>query len=481
MGDCIGRLGLAISEIFRRSAPDPLTLAVLLTAVTAVLSLLFGWRPAENESWLATRPSAILGMLDGWRGDGGLWRLLAFGMQMCIVLVAGHAVAAAPPVRRILLRVAALPRSTASAAAIVSVVACVAGLINWGFGLVVGAILAREVGRAFAASGRSLHYPIVCAAGYTTMLLWHGGLSGSAPLTVSNAGDAERTMGADAAARLVGDGIPLWESLLSPLNLSVTGGLLILVPLTLWLLAPRDPRHHRQPPELGLTAERTAAFPSTSDRPSTIAERLDQSRLLAMAAALVIIAALVRYGLVDGIGAIGLNQVNMLMLALGIALHGSLRRWMSAIEDGARGCAGIIIQFPLYGGIMAMLIDSGLAQEFVRALVELAPAQLLPLAAFVSAAVVNLFVPSGGGQWAIQGAITLDAGASGGVASGVMVMSVAYGDQLTNMLQPFWALPLLAITRVRAAEIVGYTVIVMLVAALYIGANLLVAGLLGAA
>jgi len=489
MSDRIGRLGVSISELFRRTAPDPLVLAILLTTLTAVLALLFGWRSPEllDQGWVASRGAAITSMLDGWRGDSGLWRLLAFGMQMCLVLVAGHAVAAAPPVKRVLVRLASIPTDTAGAVVLVSVTACLAGLINWGFGLVAGAILAREVGRAFASRGRSLHYPIVCAAGYTTMLLWHGGLSGSAPLTVSNPGDAARTMGADAAARLVGDGIPLWDTLLSPLNVLVTGGLLVLVPLTLRALVPRDERLHRQPPALEPPALEPPANHSQASGSEpivdaaaapTIAERLDRSRILAWLSALVLGIALVRFAAVDGVGAVGLNQVNALMLALGVALHGSLRSWMAAIEDGARGCAGIIVQFPLYGGIMAMLIDSGLARDFVRMLVEIAPAPLLPTISFISAAVVNLFVPSGGGQWAIQGAIALDAGASAGVRPGTMVMSVAYGDQLTNMLQPFWALPLLAITRVRAAEIVGYTAIVMVVAALWIGSVLVVAGAL---
>ena len=132
------------------------------------------------------------------------------------------------------------------------------------------------------------------------------------------------------------------------------------------------------------------------------------------------------------------------------------------------------MQFPLYAGVMAMMAASGLLAMFADAANAASTPTTLPLLTMASAAIVNLFVPSGGGQWAVQGPIAMLAGAQDGIPLGKMVMSVAYGDQLTNMLQPFWALPLLAITGVKARDIVGYTAIVMIVAAIWITVALLV-------
>jgi short-chain fatty acids transporter len=145
-----------------------------------------------------------------------------------------------------------------------------------------------------------------------------------------------------------------------------------------------------------------------------------------------------------------------------------VRSYITAAEDGARGCAGIILQFPLYAGIMGMLASSGLINEFSQFMGSVANETTAPIFTMLSAAIVNVFVPSGGGQWGIQGPIALQTGSEAGVAPAKMIMAVAYGDQLTNMLQPFWALPLLAITKVKAREIVGYTAVVMLIAAAWI-------------
>jgi len=169
---------------------------------------------------------------------------------------------------------------------------------------------------------------------------------------------------------------------------------------------------------------------------------------------------------------LGLNEVNMGMLALGLIFHGSLASYGRAVEEGARGCAGILVQFPLYAGIMGMLGASGLIRGFAEAIAQGGETGV-PLLTFLAAAIVNFFVPSGGGQWGIQGPIALEAGAAAGVAPGKMVMAVAYGDQLTNMLQPFWALPLLAITGAKARDIVGYTAVVMVVAGAWMALGLL--------
>lgn len=464
-------LGLWISRVFGRYAPDPFVLAILLTVLTAVLALALGDFGGERLT-LAERGARLL---DGWRSNQGIWAFLAFSMQMCLVLVTGHALAATPPVRLAIAAVADLPRSTAQAAAMIGIAACAAALLNWGFGLIVGAVLARDVGRSLSRRGAPVQYPLLVAAGYSGMMVWHGGLSGSAPLSMTTIENARKVLPTGTIDRLVeaglADGLGLERTLFSPLNLMVTGGLLAIVPLVMYLLAPRPGTPVQSPPP-----EAAPVAPEVQRSGSTPAERLDHSRLVSSLLGIVLLVALVRFGVEDGLRRLGLNEVVVLMLGLGLLLHRSPRAFALATEDAARGCAGIIIQFPLYAGIMAMMVSSGLVRTLSGALVDLGGPGLLPLTTFVAAGVVNLFVPSGGGQWGVQGPLALGGGLDAGIDAGTMVMAVAYGDQLTNMLQPFWALPLLAITGARARDIVGYTAVLLIAGGAWFGAVLFVMG-----
>lgn len=470
----ISRLGLAISRVFERSAPDPFVIAILLTILTAALALTFGVVPEQDRSLF----DRLEFLLDSWRFDVrrapkdlvGIWKLLEFAMQMSLILVTGHALAVTRPVRWAIESVARLPRSTAAAAALVSVIACAAALINWGLGLIVGALLAREVGRSMQRRGITAHYPLIVAAGYMGLMVWHGGLSGSAPLSVTTRANALKVLPEQSVA-LLGEGVPLHLTLFSPMNLFISLGLLALTPLMFVMLAPKRAQDMRPITSFPISLDEEIAV---RDEPArSLPDRLDRSRIIVWLLAIPLALGLARFVQVSGWSVLGLNEVNAAMLALGLILHGSPRSYMAAAEQGARGCAGIIIQFPLYAGIMAMMKDAGLIQRIAEGFTQMGNKSSVPVLSFLSAGVVNLFVPSGGAQWAVQGPIALQSGADLGIAPAKMIMSVAYGDQLTNMLQPFWALPLLAITRVRARDIVGYTAVVMVVAAVWITAGLL--------
>ena len=164
---------------------------------------------------------------------------------------------------------------------------------------------------------------------------------------------------------------------------------------------------------------------------------------------------------------LGLNIVNMIFLFLGILLHGDLRRYVDAISDAAGGAAGVLLQFPFYAGIMGMMVaanDQGvsLAGVISEFFVSVSNNVTFPMLSFLAAGVVNFFVPSGGGQWAVQGPIMMPAGAAMGIENGRTAMAIAWGDQWTNMIQPFWALPALGIAKLSARDIMGYLVIVTL-------------------
>jgi len=219
----ISRLGLLISRAFRSVMPDPFVLAVVLTFATIALALLL-------------TPTPFPKVIDAWSSDLGIWSLLKFAMQMSLILVTGYALATSPPVARLTRRLAQLPTTGANAAALVAVLATTTGVLNWGLGLIVGAVAAREVGAAMHRKGISVHYPLLAAAGYLGLMVWHGGFSGTAPLKVTRAADIAEIFGATPPI----SAIPLDRTLFSPMNLFITGGLLILLPLIMAALAPRD-------------------------------------------------------------------------------------------------------------------------------------------------------------------------------------------------------------------------------------------------
>jgi short-chain fatty acids transporter len=457
----ISRIGLWLSRLFRNLIPDPFVIAIVLTVVAVIAALLWGQFKPDEARWLQ--------LIDAWSDSKtGLWKLLAFAMQMSLILLTGAVLAASRPVRWGISRIATLPRSTATAAAMVGFASASVGLINWGLGLIVGALLAREVGMRLKERGIRAHYPLIAAAGYMGMLTWHGGLSGSAPLSMTTTVGAERVLPLEYVDHI--GTIPLSATIFSPLNLIVTLGLLILIPVFLALLAPSQPSDMQPIDEFTPLKEQHVHADVEAGAPRL----LNNSWLVAWLLGIALLLAVSRYIAVHGIGSLGLDQVIMIMFALGLLLHASPAAYMHAATDAARGCAGIIVQFPLYAGIMGIMATAGLVTMIAAEFITVGNAETMPLLSFAAAGIVNVFVPSGGGQWAIQGPIALQSGLDAGISPGKMVMAVAYGDELTNMLQPFWALPLLAITGIRARDIVGYTALVMLVAGTWMALWLLV-------
>ncbi len=479
------RAGDRFAHFFRKTTPDPMVLAILLTGLTFGLA------------WLSqdAGPAQIIA---AWQGDAGFFSLLAFSMQMVLILVTGHALACSPIAEKLIRRVSSLARSPRAAVALVSATAMLCGLLNWGLGLIVGAMLARDMGRSLGRRNIPHNYPLLAAAGYTGMLCWHGGLSGSAPLKMTLEADVRKFLGTELAAR-VGT-LPFTESVLAAPNLIITGGLLILVPLLLFYLHPRrdeaSETEQRRATGTAVMRQRDReplcyqhdAFES-SDRRRTMntanralaeepkvepeeswLQRLDESRVLAWCVIAALGAGVWNFLAMRGISQLDPNALNLIFLTLGLAAHGNLRAYAKAVADGVRGTTGIVLQFPFYAGIMGVMRGTGLAASIATSFTQSVPASLFPLATFGSAALVNMFVPSGGGQWAIQAPIAMQGAVDLDLSSALTMMSVAYGDQLTNMLQPFWALPLLAITGAKAKDIIGYTALVMLFAALWIGA-----------
>ena len=421
-----------------------------LTLVLFVVGLLVV--PESNDSAFAL---VTEGWLTGLANKGGL----AFALQMCLVLVTGHALALSPTVQRAVVWMSRLVRGPRSASALVALVSCGFALVHWGLGAIVGAFLARDIARHAEKSVFTVHYACLGAAAYSGFALWHGGFSGSAPLKV-----------AEGAHSLIGV-LPLSQTLLSPLNLVVSGGLLLLVPALYIAMTPRAATAPATAPAPA-TATAPATAPATATVTATASALAKWLTRLAAIAALAIVAWTIRTGRTG----LDINTVNLVFLFVGLFFWAEPAGYMAAVADGARAAGAIVIQFPLYFGILGIMKASGLIVLISDAIIGLAGTTLFPLVAFLSAGLVNFAIPSGGGQWAVQADILLQAGQKLGVDPATTVMAFSYGDAWTNLLQPFWALPLLGIMGLRAKDIIGYTAIIFVAMGLYVGTVLIVVG-----
>jgi short-chain fatty acids transporter len=288
----VARLGLSARRGFQRITPDPFVLAIGLTiAVLAAAASVSGGSLREA--------------LGAW-GSAGLWKLLAFGMQASLMLMLGTALAEAPAVKNGIQGLARRAKSARQLVALTALVAISLSLLNWSLSLIGGALLAREAGRVAAARGFRLHYPLLCAAGYTGLMVWHGGLSGTAPLKVTNPRDLEEVLGPELAAR-VGP-IPLERTLFSDLNLAVTGGLVLLGPLLFWLLTPAEDPAPAAIPE-AVRAVDPASQPDTP--PTGWLDRVERSSLVTWALCLPLFGALVLHIGEHGLGRLDLDTVNL--------------------------------------------------------------------------------------------------------------------------------------------------------------------------
>ena len=438
-------------NVVQKYLPEPLIFAIVLTLVAAILAM-----PICHQSPLE--------VIEHW-GDG-VWGLLAFSMQMALVLVCGSALAAAPAVKRVIYYLATLPKKPAGAIALVTFVSAIACWLNWGFGLIVGAIFAREVARRL----RGVDYRLLIASAYSGFVVWHAGLSGSIPLTMSTAGESLSR----ATNGILTDPIPITHTILHPINLimvALTIGAIVLVnslmhPRNPMMVVAVDPALLQEDP----VAEKV--------KPTTPAERLENSRVLTW-----IITALGLTYLVVHIGFRGgsfdLNAVIMLFLFAGLLLHKTPLAYVRAFGKAASGASGILLQFPFYAGIMGIITGVGasgtcLGTVLSNACVNGSGPITYPLLTFLCAALLNLFVPSGGGHWAIQAPIMFGAGEVLNVDHGLTGIAIAWGDAWTNLIQPFWALPALAIAKLQAKDIMGYCLIDLVVSGVIIVGGLLV-------
>lgn len=427
------------AEWFKRLLPSPFSIAVLLTLVVLLVAL------------LSSDKSAIQ-LIKDWQT--GLWNtnLLAFAFQMMLMLVLGHALALSSFFDVSIQRLVRPIKTTALAAAVVTFCTILIAFVNWGLGLIFGAILARKVGESFSAQKIPLNYPLIGAAGYVGLMVWHGGLSGSSLAKVAESNHIRDISGISSLPETIGYHLTVF----STMNMIALVALLLVIPTVFYFIGKENSGN-----QLDLVSPTPKLQPEMQLEG---AEKLDHSPILSksIGVALLLVAGYIAVNYTGtSLGFINPNYINFTLLAACLLLHKNFNQFLSAIDAAIRGSSGILIQFPLYFGILALMQSSGLISDISAIFISISNETTLPIFTFISAAVVNVFVPSGGGQWAIQGPIILEVANTLKVSLPKMIMALAYGDQVTNMLQPFWALPLLSITGLKAREILPYTLILL--------------------
>ena len=434
-------------RVIERWLPDAFLFAIILTIVVFIAAMVgTGVGP--------------LRVLSYWGSDSGFWGLLAFTMQMCLVVVLGSALAQAPVVNRLLKSCAGLAHTPKQGILVTVIISGICMWLNWGFGLIAGVLLAKEVARKIP----TIDYRVLIASAYSVICMWHAGLSGSIPLQIT-------TPGALAAVGYTTDmnmTVSTAETIFFPVNLVLV--VLVIAACAVVMVASHPDAEHTITVDPALLKDEEVRTYEVK----VPADAMEQSKILW---AITWIAGFVYIGyyfyntVANGnsvLSALTLNIVNMIFMFLGILAHGSLRRYIDAIGDSASSAAGVILQFPFYAGIMGMMVganDQGvsLAQIIADAFVAISTNMTFPMLTFLSAGIVNFFVPSGGGQWAVQAPAMMPAAAEMGVSASRCAMGIAWGDCWTNLIQPFWALPALAIAGLKARDIMGYLVVLTVV------------------
>lgn len=432
--------------------PSPLLFAIILTYVVFAAGLAF----------TSTGPFEIV---QSW--FDGFWAFLQFSMQMVLILMTGFVVAYHPRVNAGLRRLTSLPSSGKGAVVLVGVVTMVLGWVHWGISLIGGAILAREMGKTAHRNDIDVHYPVLCVAGYMGLgLTWHWGLSGSAPLLLST--PAENN---DFVQQGIIDGVvPATETVFHPYALTLTVLSIVFATVMLYLLTPSGERargitEYVSEEDLFETAAdggETAETPVDGETRPVPAERINNSRVLGGLVALTGVGMTVFTFVQQGLDALSLNVVNFGFLFIGLLIYQRPQHYRDQFGEAATAAAGIVLLFPFFAGIQGMMTGSGLATLMAESLLAVSTVRTFPVIAWLSGAVVNLFAPSGGGEWIILGPPVIQAAQDLGVPVGKATIAYAVGDAHTNLLNPFWALPLLAITRIKAREMFGYAVAMLL-------------------
>ena len=421
-------------NVAERWMPDPLVIAIFLTAVAFSAALLFTDFTAGQS-------------VEAW--GNSFWSLLRFTAQMILILALGHVLANTRAVRKLLVAVASLIRSAQMAYVGLTLFASFAALFSWGLGLIVPAVLSRIIANNCRERGIKVHFPLLVACAYCGPIVSMQGLSASIPLVLNTPGhflEAEIGM------------IGLEQTIFSWWSISIVVAIMIILPQVMRRLAPHDEHVvELRPPAAEETVHDIGTVTSFVATPS---QKMENARWITLLLAFLGAIYVIRFFLSGG--GLQLDSLNMIFVVLGLAFADSPRHYIELLSNAAKVAGPFLIQYPLYSGLMGLIADSGLGALIVGGFVAVANADTLPVWTFFSAGLLNIFIPSAGGQWAVQGPIVTEAAMQLGADIPRIAMSVTVGEVWTNAIQPLYAVPVLAIAGLHIRDIMGYCVIALL-------------------
>ena len=419
-------------KVAERWMPDPLVIAIFLTAVSFVCALLFTDFTAMQS-------------VDAW--GSSYWGLLRFTAQMILILALAHVLANTRPVNKALVWLASFVRSAEMAYVGITMFASAAALLSWGLGLILPAVLSLIVANNCRERGIKVHFPLLVACGYCGTLVGMQGLSASIPLVLNTPNHfLQNEIG------LIG----LDKTIFSWWSMSIVLAIALFLPQVMRRLAPDD----EDVVEIPADVRPASTDPEPAEAAITPSQKLENARWVTLLLAGFGGIYVVRYFAAGG--ELQLDSLNMIFVVLGLAFTDSPRHYIELLCNAARVAGPFLIQYPLYSGLMGLIADSGLGALIVSGFVAISSADTLSIWTFFSAAFLNLFIPSAGGQWAVQGPIVTEAAMQLGADIPRVAMSVAIGEVWTNAIQPLYAVPVLAIAGLHIRDIMGYCVVALL-------------------
>ena len=403
--------------------PDAFIFVIVLSVLTFLLAVF-------------NTDSSIIETFEAW--GTGLPKLFTFTAQICIIMITAHALAHTKPVENILSKIGSYPASQMQAYALVTFISGLASLFAWSFGLIVGGIVSKFVAIGCAKKRIKIHYPLLVASAYSGYVIWHMGYSSSAALFVSSADHS--------LINKIGI-IPVTDTIFNPFNITIAIFTLLIITIVNPLMRPNNDS------EINEIDSNVFRFTDKSDSDDmnkkfrSPAQVIENNRFISFS-----------------------------FLGIGLLLSNSPIHYVKLVNRASITVGPIILQYPFYAGIMGIMADTGLINVLAEKISSIATADTLGFYSFLSGGLVNMFIPSGGGQWAVQGPVMIEAANYLNVKPYVIVLGVAYGDQWTNMIQPFWTIPLLAIAGLHMRQIMGYTFVIFIITGVIYGSAMLYLG-----